>query len=160
MRKFWIYLAMPVALLNGCQRQQAALEEAENLAVESSQETSSVEENSENEQENDVTLKESLENETTTDNENETDINHRETGPIFLGNRTEAETNSISENPPNPLANQHSIREAPFHGATVSIIQSEKEKASEITEEEIEAMVREVAADLNTVVQNGQTVVI
>lgn len=89
MRKFWIYLAMPVALLNGCQRQQAALEEAENLAVESSQETSSVEENSENEQENDVTLKESLENETTTDNENETDINHRETGPIFLGNPTE-----------------------------------------------------------------------
>lgn len=160
MRKFWIYLAMPVALLNGCQRQQAALEEAENLTVESSQETSSLEENSENEQENDVTLKESLEDESATDNENETDINHRETGPIFLGNPTEAETNSIPENPPNPLANQHSIREAPFHGSTVSIIQSEKEKASEITEEEIDAMVREVAADLNTVVQNGQTVVI
>ena len=36
MKKFWIYVAMPVALLNGCQRQQAVLDEAESLTVESS----------------------------------------------------------------------------------------------------------------------------
>ena len=35
MKKLWIYLAMPVALLNGCQRQQALLDEAGSLAMES-----------------------------------------------------------------------------------------------------------------------------
>ena len=35
MKKFWLYLAVPAVLLNGCQRQRAALKEAESLAVES-----------------------------------------------------------------------------------------------------------------------------
>ena len=33
MKKMWIYLAVPMALLNGCQRQQALLDDAESLTA-------------------------------------------------------------------------------------------------------------------------------
>ena len=52
------------------------------------------------------------------------------------------------------------IKEAAFHGSTVTIAKSQKARAADITEEEIEAMVRMAASDLKTVVKNGQTVVL
>ena len=55
---------------------------------------------------------------------------------------------------------QTEIREAAFAGSTVSVARSDRSRAEEITEEEIEDMVRFAASDLNTVVHNGQTVVI
>ncbi|MCU6732119.1 DUF362 domain-containing protein [Diplocloster agilis] len=50
--------------------------------------------------------------------------------------------------------------DAPFDGSTVCIVKSNKELASEITAEEIEDMVRSVTPDLDTIVRNGQTVVL
>ena len=44
-----------------------------------------------------------------------------------------------------------------FHGSTVTIAKSQKIRAADITEEEIEARVRMAASDLKTVVKNGQT---
>lgn len=50
--------------------------------------------------------------------------------------------------------------DAPFDGSTVCIVKSNKELAFEITAEEIEEMVRSVTPDLDTIVRNGQTVVL
>ena len=62
--------------------------------------------------------------------------------------------------PASVVLSQNCVKEAPFDGSTVSIVRSGKEEASQITEAEIEAMVREAAGDFDTVVKNGQTVVI
>ncbi len=140
MKKLWIYLAMPVALLNGCQRQQALLDEAGSLAMESpkdsGQQDGAAKDQEETGREQDGTVK---------DQEETWD----ESLPQGSGGK-----------PASVVLSQNSVREAAFEGSTVSLVRSVKEEASAIDEAEIEAMVREAAADLYTVVKNGQTVVI
>lgn len=51
MKKFWFYLAVPAVLLNGCQRQEIALEEAENLVMESRETKSQDDSETENKEE-------------------------------------------------------------------------------------------------------------
>jgi len=164
MKKFWIYLAVPVALLNGCQQQQAALEETKSLAAESSQETGSQENGTVTEAVETLISQESEEESISDDKPGESAAESTSGGigesPAGTGAESASTENPFPPAPPVPMADQHSIREALFEGSTVSIVQSEKEQASEITEEEIEAMVREAAWDLDTVVKNGQTVVI
>ena len=52
------------------------------------------------------------------------------------------------------ILGQNFIKEAPFGGSTVAIARSGEREASRITEEEIEAMVREAAFDLEGGVYN------
>lgn len=111
MKKLWIYLAMPVALLNGCGNRQAALKEANTLTVENGTGTE--------------------------DSRGEISEESRKDRGLKAENGKSAETNCDT--------GKKMITEAPFYGSTVSIIRSEKEKASMITEEEIEAMVRKAA---------------
>lgn len=140
MKKFWIYLAMPMALINGCQGQQAALEDARELAVESSKEE-------------------------TGEASGEKGSGQEAAGTEAESSRSEkkaaGQDKEQTQDEDGESAKQAGIiQEAPFYGSTVSIARSEKAQATEITEEEIEAMVRQVAWDLNTVVKNGQTVVL
>lgn len=50
--------------------------------------------------------------------------------------------------------------DASFDGSTVTIVKSDKALATQITREEIEAMIETVTADLGTIIKNGQTVVL
>lgn len=132
MKKIWIYMAMPMTLLNGCQPRPVPVETAESTVIE---EKSSIEESAITE----------------------------ENAPGNTSDDTSLEAGSIpNETSSSALetASETSISEAEFDGSTVSIVRSEKAKAEDITEEEIEAMVREAASDLSSVVQNGQTVVL
>lgn len=52
------------------------------------------------------------------------------------------------------------MEDAFFDGSTVSIVKSNKSLATEITADEIETMVQTVTSDLDTIIQNGQTVVL
>lgn len=126
MKKFWLYLAVPAVLLNGCHRQKLALEEAGSLVVES--------------------------------NGNEGRTATYESKKV--GSKADVNDLETIENEKKNQSESGIIAEAPFFGSTVSIIRSEKAQAFQITEEEIETMVREAAWDLNTVVKNGQTVVL
>lgn len=56
--------------------------------------------------------------------------------------------------PPAPMADRE------FDGSTVTIVKSDKELATEITEDEIAKMVRAAAPDLQSIIENGQTVVL
>lgn len=103
MKKFWIYMAVPMTMLHGCQNKQV-LPEPVTAAV----------------------IRETLE--------------------------ASKETK--------PLIEKSVLKEAEYSGPTVAIAKSQKAKATDITEEEIEKMVRSAAYDLNTVVKNGQTVVL
>lgn len=153
MKKFWLYLAVPAVLLNGCQRQRAALKEAESLAVESVESERREGEDSEG-------IMEKVENEKRRQETDESPETKSEiTDSFTAGNETVNGETSRSENG-NSEAGKKQVKEAPFFGSTVSIVQSEKAQASQITEEEIESMVREAAWDLHTVVKNGQTVVL
>lgn len=125
MKKFLIYAAMPVALLNGCQRQQAIFDEAKSTVQESGESSVDLEE-SESQME---TWDDSL-------------------------------PQGDAGKPAGVVLRQNSVRERVFDGSTVSIARSDRENAAQITELEIEAMVREAAWDLDTVVKNGQTVVL
>lgn len=51
-------------------------------------------------------------------------------------------------------------KDADFHGSIVSIVKSDKKDVTKITQEEIEKMVDEVSSDLDTIVKNGQTIVL
>lgn len=133
MKKFWLYLAVPAVLLNGCQRQKAALEEAGSLVVESS----------------------GNEGKTAAD-KSKTDADERRAA----GSKADVSDSETIEAEKKNQSESGIINEAPFFGSTVSITQSERDQAYQITEAEIEAMVREAAWDLNTVVKNGQTVVL
>lgn len=158
MKKFWIYLAMPVALLNGCHRQQAALDNAGSLAAGSGEESAAAEGEM-----TDSSREISMESK-----EDETESSTQETAepalPTVLSSQEETWDDSALQGnagkPASVIASQNSIKEAVFEGSTVSIARSEKQEASQITETEIEAMVREAAWDLDTVVKNGQTVVL
>lgn len=59
-----------------------------------------------------------------------------------------------------PMEETEEMEDAPFVGSVVSIVKSDKEEAVQITAEEIEEMVLAVTEDMDTVVHNGQTVVI
>lgn len=160
MKKFWIYVAMPVALLNGCQRQQAVLDEAESLSVESSVkgEGSS---NALGQEESRGTGGDELSDPM---DETEGQEDREESGTSGYESAEETWDDSLPQGsggkPASVVLSQNCVKEAPFDGATVSIVRSGKEEASQITEAEIEAMVREAAGDFDTVVKNGQTVVI
>ncbi len=167
MKKIWIYMAMPVALLNGCQRQQGLLEDAGSLGMESESEresdTGRMPEYGES-----ILSGEDME----TASSDKTGGEERETeetpdtfgdeGTGYGGGETwdAAVAQGNGGKPASVILSQNSVREAEFDGSTISIVRSEKEEASQITEAEIEAMVREAAADLDTVVKNGQTVVL
>lgn len=158
MKKFWIYLAMPVALLNGCQRQQAVLDNAKSLAAGSGEESTKAEGEM-----TDSSREISMES-----REDEKESSLQETAepslPAALSSQEETWEDSVSQGdagkPASVTASQNSVKEAVFDGSTVSVARSEKREASRITEAEIEAMVREAAWDLDTVVKNGQTVVL
>ncbi len=112
MKKLWIYLAMPVALLNGCQRQQALLDEAGSLAMESpkdsGQQDGAAKDQEETGREQDGTVKDQKE---TWD----------ESLPQGSGGK-----------PASVVLSQNSVREAAFEGSTVSLVRSVKEEASAI----------------------------
>ncbi len=160
MKKFWIYVAMPVALLNGCQRQQAVLDEAESLTVESSV-NGKGSSNALNQEESQGTGGDELSDpmDETKDQED-----REESGTSGYESAEETWDDSLPQGsggkPASVVLSQNCVKEAPFDGSTVSIVRSGKEEASQITEAEIEAMVREAAGDFDTVVKNGQTVVI
>lgn len=161
MKKFWIYMAMPVALLNACQRQQGVLEDAKSMTVESE----SIGENMSDEDETDLPdedMKESI------SGGSESKEAPQGSGEWESGETKESAgeawgadiTQGNAGKPAGVILSQNSVKEQAFEGSTVSIVQSENEEASRLTESEIEAMVREAAADLDTVVKNGQTVVL
>ena len=158
MKKFWIYVAMPVALLNGCQRQQAVLDEAESLTVESSV-NGKGSSNALNQEESQGTGGDEL-----SDPMDETKDQEDREESGTSGYEEETWDDSLPQGsagkPASVVLSQNCVKEAPFDGSTVSIVRSGKEEASQITEAEIEAMVREAAGDFDTVVKNGQTVVI
>ncbi len=163
MKKFWFYLAVPAVLLNGCQRQEIALEEAENLVMESRETESQDDSETENKEERETGSqgKSETENkeERKTESQGKSEIEIRDQNES--GDEREADENLAGR--PRTVSgeiNQNQIGEAPFFGSTVSIVQSKEAQACQITEAEIEAMVREAAWDLNTVVKNGQTVVL
>ena len=112
MKKLWIYMAVPMTLLNGCQIRPAQAAPTVNTVAE--RETS-----------------------------------QEQTIPVGQ---------KVPQNQQGMAA--ETIKEAAFHGSTVTIAKSQKARAADITEEEIEAMVRMAASDLKTVVKNGQTVVL
>lgn len=112
MKKLWIYMAVPMTLLNGCQIRPAQAAPTVNTVAE--RETS-----------------------------------QEQTIPVGQ---------KVPQNQQGMAA--ETIKEAAFHGSTVTIAKSQKTRAADITEEEIEAMVRMAASDLKTVVKNGQTVVL
>ena len=112
MKKLWIYMAVPMTLLNGCQIRPAQAAPTVNTVAE------------------------------------------RETGQ----EQTIPVEQKVPQNQQGMAA--ETIKEAAFHGSTVTIAKSQKARAADITEEEIEAMVRMAASDLKTVVKNGQTVVL
>ncbi len=112
MKKLWIYMAVPMTLLNGCQVRPAQAAPTVNTVAE------------------------------------------RETGQ----EQTIPVEQKVPQNQQGMAA--ETIKEAAFHGSTVTIAKSQKTRAADITEEEIEAMVRTAASDLKTVVKNGQTVVL
>ena len=112
MKKLWIYMAVPMTLLNGCQIRPAQAAPTVNTVAE------------------------------------------RETGQ----EQTIPVEQKVPQNQQGMAA--ETIKEAAFHGSTVMIAKSQKTRAADITEEEIEAMVRMAASDLKTVVKNGQTVVL
>ena len=112
MKKLWIYMAVPMTLLNGCQIRPAQAAPTVNTVAE------------------------------------------RETGQ----EQTIPVEQKVPQNQQGMAA--QTIKEAAFHGSTVTIAKSQKIRAADITEEEIEAMVRMAASDLKTVVKNGQTVVL
>ncbi len=158
MKKMWIYLAVPMALLNGCQRQQALLDDAESL-------TAQVEENP-------GEAPDGLEAPERPDMEPDTETAGEEPDGPEAQERSDVETAGEQPEGRQPrfqvsaealagvIMGQNFIKEAPFGGSTVAIARSGEREASRITEEEIEAMVREAAFDLETVVKNGQTVVL
>lgn len=158
MKKMWIYLAVPMALLNGCQRQQALLDDAESL-------TAQVEENP-------GEAPDGLEAPERPDMEPDTETAGEEPDGLEAQERSDVETAGEQPEGRQPqfqvsaealagvILGQNFIKEAPFGGSTVAIARSGEREASRITEEEIEAMVREAAFDLETVVKNGQTVVL
>ena len=112
MKKLWIYMAVPMTLLNGCQIRPAQAVPTVNTVAE--RETS-----------------------------------QEQTIPVGQ---------KVPQNQQGMAA--ETIKEAAFHGSTVTIAKSQKTRAADITEEEIEAMVRMAASDLKTVMKNGQTVVL
>lgn len=103
MKKFWIYMAVPMTMLNGCQNQPVLTDTSKAAVVEETLET----------------VKEAK-----------------------------------------PPMKKSVIKEADFSGPTVTIAKSKEAQAVDITEEEIEKMVRSAASDLSTVVKNGQTVLL
>lgn len=115
-KKFWIYMAVPMTMLNGCQKQPVYVETAGSNMIE--ERTDQIEESIPVEDETEDSL--------------------------------ETSTGTLARVP----------TEADFSGSTVSIARSNKARAVDITEREIEEMVRSVAGDLNTVIKNGQTVVL
>ena len=152
---------MPVALLNACQRQQGVLEDAKSMTVESE----SIGENMSDEDETDLPdedMKESI------SGGSESKEAPQGSGEWESGETKESAgeawgadiTQGNAGKPAGVILSQNSVKEQTFEGSTVSIVQSENEEASRLTESEIEAMVREAAADLDTVVKNGQTVVL
>lgn len=67
----------------------------------------------------------------------------------------------ISDNIEKELSDKKlGVEDAYFDGSTVSIIKSDKELATQITKEEIEDMVYSATSDLDTIIKNGQTVVL
>lgn len=112
MKKLWIYMAVPMTLLNGCQIRPAQAAPTVNTVAE------------------------------------------RETGQ----EQTIPVEQKMPQNQQGMAA--ETIKEAAFYGSTVTIAKSQKTRAADITEEEIEAMVRMAASDLKTVVKNEQTVVL
>lgn len=116
MKKLWLYMAVPMTILNGCQNQQLPMEAYESAALEASKEKSQT------------------------------------------ANEPEEPTQTLTEE--SARADTTIKKEAEFSGSIVTIAKSGKAKAVDITAEEIEAMVRAAAGDLNTVVKNGQTVVL
>lgn len=123
MKKFWIYMAVPMTLLNGCQAQQANAGAAGTVKIEERVAERALESDGD------------------------------ETGG-------EEETEGVEEAGGKEETEAAAVREAAFSGSTVSVIRSKKARAADITEAEIEAMVRQAAWDLGSVVKNGQTVVI
>ena len=152
MKKMWIYLAVPMALLNGCQRQQALLDDAESL-------TAQVEENP-------GEAPDGLEAPERPDMEPDTETAGEEPDGLEARERSDAEPAGEQPEGRQPqfqvsaealagvILGQNFIKEAPFGGSTVAIARSGEREASRITAEEIEAMVREAAFDLEGGVYN------
>ena len=112
MKKLWIYMAMPMTLLNGCQIHPAEAVPAVNTVAERKSEQGQM-------------------------------VHLEQTVPGYQ-----------------PDTAVQTVKEAVFHGSTVTIAKSQKAKAADLTESEIEAMVRTAASDLKDIVKNGQTVVL
>lgn len=117
MKKFWLYMTVPMTLMNGCQGQQLPIETASSATIAETVD----EKNAYVRAEREKNIRASLDEKQTT---------------------------------------AKWLKEAEFNGSTVTIAKSQKAFATEIDEAEIEVMVRAVAGDLDTVVKNGQTVVL
>lgn len=113
MKRFWIYMAVPMTILNGCQNQTVQAVPSVAAAAEGS-----------------VAVTE------------------------------DAATHETNDQNEKFESSSDMLKEAEFSGSTVTIAKSQEVMAADITKEEIETMVRTAAADLGTVVKNGQTVVL
>lgn len=132
MKKLWIYMAVPMTILNGCQNQTAQPVSSAGMAAEG----------------------EMIQPQTSI--EGRKDMGAGEDTKDGKG----TESRKSTENTSVPSIAGKQIKEAAFSGSTVTIARSSKAQAVDITEAEIESMVRTAAADLGTVVKNGQTVVL
>lgn len=128
MKKMWIYVAVPMTILNGCQNQAALVGTSAGTVAE------------------------------------ETAVQEGEAQESSEGERQERQRESAQASqagaPQESQENSRRIEEAAFSGSTVTIAKSREAQAVDITEAEIEEMVRTAASDLVSVVKDGQTVVL
>lgn len=158
-KKFWLYLAVPMTLMNACRNVPAP---SEDMAQNRTDSGTSLEDTR-------IPEGEDASGETTEGDGTRGEGfagNEAQTGPAGEASAESgafgdaADKNGPAGEDVREMTEENGIREATFSGSTVSVVRSDKARAEDITEAEIEEMVRSAASDLGTVVQNGQTVVI
>ncbi len=166
-KKFWLYLAVPMTLMNACRNVPAPTESMPPNQTDARTPTQDMADEplgeiaAGNGASNATSGETSAQNEISDVLSEESGAQSNASGGMVGESSQENGADHISAGKNADAASENNgAQEAAFSGATVSIVRSERARAEDITEAEIEEMVRTAAADLGTVVQNGQTVVI